>query len=114
MERLVSRLGDHDALLDFVDEHLGPLFDQPPPVRDRLLTTLTAFFDCSTNKTATAQRLHLQRQTLYQRLDRLSEHLGQDVTAAESAPALHLALRLRQAMSSLPHHRRPNLTGDEP
>lgn len=100
VDRLVSRLGAKDTLRDFVEEQLGPLLDQEPVTRDRLLDTLVAFFDCAANKTATAQALHLQRQTLYQRLDRISEHLDRDITAPTSAPALHMAIRLWQAMTS--------------
>ena len=100
VERLVSRLRDREALRDYVGEQLGALLDQEPATRDRLLSTLVAFFDSGGNKTATARHLHLQRQTLYQRLDRLSGLLERDLTAPSALPALHVAVRLWQALQS--------------
>lgn len=100
VERLVDELADQPALREFVDEQLGELGDLPSEQQDRMLETLVAFFDCAGNKTAAAQRLHLQRQTLYQRLDRLAAHLGHDV-GTSPRPALQVAVRLAQAMRNV-------------
>ncbi|MER7011643.1 PucR family transcriptional regulator ligand-binding domain-containing protein [Saccharopolyspora sp. NPDC000359] len=100
VQRLVHQLDAHDVLRDFVAEQLGGLLDQRAETSRRLLDTLVAFFDCASNKTATAQRLHLQRQTLYHRLDKISEALGHDITDSRTAPALQVAVRLWQAMQS--------------
>ncbi len=98
LHRLVHRLDADESLAQFVGEQLGSLLRQPPETRRRLLHTLEVFFDCATNKTETAQRLHVRRQTLYQRLDKLSQCLGREVTAPGSLADLQVAVRLHQVL----------------
>ncbi|MDA3630779.1 PucR family transcriptional regulator ligand-binding domain-containing protein [Saccharopolyspora oryzae] len=98
VRRLVHRLDARDVLHDFVEEQLGGLLEQQPETSRRLLETLVAFFDCDSNRTATASRLHLQRQTLYHRLDKITRALGHDITDSRTAPAFQIAVRLWQAM----------------
>jgi purine catabolism regulator len=79
----------------FVQGQLAMLLDLRPGERETLLRTLETYFDCGCNKTRTAAELHLQRQSLYGRLERAFELLGGDPTGTERALPLHLALRLR-------------------
>ena len=60
-----------------------------------MLDTLEAYFDAGCNKTRCAEMLHLQRQSLYGRLDRAFGLLGGDPTGTPRALPLHLALKLR-------------------
>ncbi|QGK70657.1 PucR family transcriptional regulator [Allosaccharopolyspora coralli] len=99
VERLVISAGDRAPWEDFVQEHLGPVLALEPVRRERLLNTLIAHVDCAANKTATAKRLHLQRQTLYQRLERLSAVLQQDV--ATPSPDLGVAVRVFRALQAI-------------
>lgn len=94
LHRLVHQLDSDATLEQFVGEQLGTLLRQPADVRYRLLHTLEVFFDCAANKTEAAQRLHLGRQSLYQRLDKLSRHLGREVTDPASLADLQVAVRL--------------------
>ncbi|MFF3286057.1 PucR family transcriptional regulator [Streptomyces sp. NPDC003023] len=77
-----------------VDEQLGLLLALREQERDLLLATLEAYFETGCNKTRTAERLHLQRQSLYARLQRAFDLLGGDPTGTPRALSLHLALRL--------------------
>lgn len=99
LHRLVHQLDADDALHRFVREQLGPLLQEPHETRDRLLRTLRIFFDCAANKTRAAQRLHVRRQTLYQRLDKLSECLGRDVTDPDRLADLQVAVRFRSVLN---------------
>ncbi|MHA6803793.1 PucR family transcriptional regulator [Salinifilum ghardaiensis] len=99
LHRLVHQLDADEALHRFVREQLGALLHEPLETRQRLLRTLQIFFDCAANKTRTAQRLHVRRQTLYQRLDKLSACLGRDVTDPEKLADLQVAVRLRNVLS---------------
>ncbi|MFB7222760.1 helix-turn-helix domain-containing protein [Streptomyces sp. NPDC056227] len=78
-------------------EQLGLLLTPRHEERELLLTTLETYFESGFNKTRTATELHLQRQSLYARLQRAFDLLGGDPTGTPRALALHLALR---------HHRR--------
>ncbi|MDQ8704969.1 PucR family transcriptional regulator ligand-binding domain-containing protein [Streptomyces sp. LHD-70] len=77
-----------------VREQLGPILALRDGERELLLTTLSAYFETSFNKTRTAADLHLQRQSLYARLRRAFDLLGGDPTGTPRALPLHLALRL--------------------
>lgn len=77
-----------------VSEQLGLLLALREQEREPLLRTLAAYFDAGCNKTRTAAALHLQRQSLYARLERAFDILGGDPTGTRRALPLHLALRL--------------------
>ncbi|MEX0427370.1 PucR family transcriptional regulator ligand-binding domain-containing protein [Nocardioides sp. DS6] len=81
-----------------VQGQLAMLLAAPRAERDVLLDTLEAYLDHGCHKTRTAQALHLQRQSLYGRLERVFRLLGGDPTGTDRALALHLALKLRHAL----------------
>lgn len=99
LHRLVHQLDADEVLLRFVREQLGGLLDEPRDTRDRLLRTLETYFDCAANKTQTAEILHVRRQTLYQRLEKLSACLGNDVTDPAKLGDLHVAVRLHNVLT---------------
>jgi purine catabolism regulator len=82
----------------FVRGQLAMVLALHPDERERLLQTLEAYFDSSCSKTRTAQALHVQRQSLYGRLERAFALLGGDPTGTVRALPLHLALRLRHEL----------------
>ncbi|KAE8763995.1 PucR family transcriptional regulator [Georgenia thermotolerans] len=84
----------------FVRGQLAMLLALRPVEGETLMHTLETYFDCGCNKTRTAELLHLQRQSLYGRLERAFGLLGGDPTGTDRALPLHLALRLRQRLSS--------------
>jgi purine catabolism regulator len=64
--------------------------------RPSLLPTLEAYLAHAGRKAETARELHLNRQTLYNRLARISELLGTDLEDPHTVLALSLALRARR------------------
>ncbi|HET8561071.1 MAG TPA: PucR family transcriptional regulator [Marmoricola sp.] len=82
----------------FVQGQLAMLLTARRAERDALMETLEVYLDHGCNKTRTAEALHLQRQSLYGRLDRVFSLLGGDPTGTDRALALHLALKLRHAL----------------
>jgi PucR family transcriptional regulator, purine catabolism regulatory protein len=89
-------------LLNFAREQLGPLFDERDERSRELLHTLEVYFACSGRKADAARALHLTRQSLYLRLQRVSELIGVDLEDSDSLLGLHLAvrtLRLTQALA---------------
>lgn len=82
----------------FVQGQLAMLLSARRSERDVLMETLEVYLDHGCNKTRTAEALHVQRQSLYGRLERVFTLLGGDPTGTERALALHLALKLRHAL----------------
>ena len=63
-------------LASYVQDELGPLLAVDAKTHNPLLPTLREYLAMGGNKTEAAQRLFVQRRTLYHRLDRISAILG--------------------------------------
>ncbi|MCX4968505.1 PucR family transcriptional regulator [Streptomyces sp. NBC_00654] len=96
IDLLLWRLRDHPDLAAFVDRAIGPLRDHDRTSRPPLLPTLEAYLAHAGRKAETARELHLNRQTLYNRLARIGELLGTDLDDPQTVLALSLALRARR------------------
>ncbi|MFI1017311.1 PucR family transcriptional regulator [Streptomyces sp. NPDC020965] len=95
-ELLLWRLRDQPDLAAFVDRAIGPLRDHDATSRPPLLPTLETYLAHAGRKAETARELHLNRQTLYNRLARVSELLGTDLDDPQTVLALSLALQARR------------------
>lgn len=93
---LLWRLRDHPDLAAFVDRAIGPLRDHDLRSKPPLLPTLETYLAHAGRKAETARELHLNRQTLYNRLARIGELLGTDLDEPQTVLALSLALRARR------------------
>ncbi|MBY8344698.1 PucR family transcriptional regulator [Streptomyces spinosirectus] len=96
IDLLLWRLRDHPDLAAFVDRAIGPLRDHDDRSRPPLLPTLETYLAHAGRKAETARELHLNRQTLYNRLARIGELLGTDLDDPQTVLALSLALRARR------------------
>src|SRR5579864_1812306 len=99
---LLYALRRSPELLAFARDQLGPLFDASDARSQELLRTLEAYLGASGRKSEAARALHLTRQSLYLRLERLERLLGVDLEDPDILLALHLAvraLRLTQTLS---------------
>jgi purine catabolism regulator len=99
---LLYTLRRSSELLAFARDQLGPLFEERDKRSRELLRTLEAYLAASGRKAETARELHLTRQSLYLRLERLERVLGADLDDPDALLSLHLAvraLRLTQALS---------------
>ncbi|GHD23469.1 transcriptional regulator [Streptomyces violarus] len=101
IDLLVWRLRDHPDLAAFVDRALGPLLEHDRRSRPPLLPTLATYLAHAGRKAETARELHLNRQTLYNRLARIGELLGTDLDDPQTVLALSLALRARRHVSQI-------------
>lgn len=99
IDLLLWRLRDHPDLAAFVDRALGPVLEHDRRSRPPLLPTLSAYLANAGRKAETARELHLNRQTLYNRLARIGELLGTDLDDPQTVLALSLALRARRHVS---------------
>lgn len=98
IDLLLWRLHNYDdsALAAFVDRAIGPLRTHDLRSKPPLLPTLQTYLAHAGRKAETARELHLNRQTLYNRLARISELLGTDLDDPQTVLALSLALRARR------------------
>ncbi|KND43703.1 MULTISPECIES: PucR family transcriptional regulator [Streptomyces] len=99
IDLLLWRLRDHPDLAAFVDRAIGPLRDHDDRAKPPLLPTLETYLAHAGRKAETARELHLNRQTLYNRLARIGELLGTDLDDPQAVLALSLALRARRHVS---------------
>ncbi|MFC9629784.1 PucR family transcriptional regulator [Streptomyces mirabilis] len=93
---LLWRLREHPDLAAFVERAIGPLRDHDLRSKPPLLPTLETYLAHAGRKAETARELHLNRQTLYNRLARIGELLGTDLDDPQTVLALSLALRARR------------------
>ncbi|WP_329387240.1 PucR family transcriptional regulator [Streptomyces sp. NBC_01351] len=100
IDLLLWRLREHPDLAAFVDRAIGPLRTHDTTSRPPLLPTLETYLAHAGRKAETARELHLNRQTLYNRLARISELLGTDLDDPETVLSLSLALRARRHVPS--------------
>ncbi|WP_432138574.1 MULTISPECIES: PucR family transcriptional regulator [unclassified Streptomyces] len=96
IDLLLWRLRDHPDLAAFVDRAIGPVRDHDRRSKPPLLPTLETYLAHAGRKAETARELHLNRQTLYNRLARIGELLGTDLDDPQTVLALSLALRARR------------------
>ncbi|MDN4160739.1 PucR family transcriptional regulator [Nocardioides abyssi] len=79
---------------------LGPLLALPAAESDALLGTLEAWVAAGGSATTTAARVHCHRNTVLNRLRRVSTLLGRDLV--DAVPPVELALALRAHRAGLP------------
>jgi purine catabolism regulator len=96
-------LRDHDALQTFVHDQLAPLIEHDSHRSAKLLPSLEAYCAHGGRKAETARALHLERQSLYHRLERIERLLDEDLSDEDTVLALHLALRARPYVDTDAH-----------
>lgn len=94
VERLTIQSLDPYQRRNFVRQQLGALLDHDAQRNSRLLDTLATWLDCGCNTAHAARELHVERQSMHQRLRRIFELCGGDPRDTGRLAALHLAARL--------------------
>ncbi|GAB3297282.1 PucR family transcriptional regulator [Parasphingorhabdus pacifica] len=90
-----------DLAQRLLDSKLGPVLDLPVKERDMLLETLTAWLEENCSTANTAVRLHCHRNTVLNRLHRLTALIGEPLYGRGAYVTLSLALsalRLRDGL----------------
>jgi purine catabolism regulator len=96
LQRLLWRWRADPELAALVERRLGPLIAHDRSRRHALLPTLEALCAHGGHKAQTARALHLNRQALYNRLERIERLLAVDLDAPGELLTLHLALEARR------------------
>ena len=101
MERLLLSLDKSAVISEFIEEQLGSLIRVDRARGSELLTTLNAYIRHWGRKTDTAAALHLQRQSLYQRLERIFDLLGELPAGSPRLGGLLIAAEFEAARKRL-------------
>ena len=92
--RLVLIADDKGVLKEFISDYLGPILSYDQKKNGELLKTLNIYLQCKGSKTETAEQLHIVRQTLYHRLDKIYELIGNDFMESYKRQAIEVAISL--------------------
>jgi purine catabolism regulator len=96
--QLLTALGTNPEAMRFFRKTLGRLITHDDNKNAELVETLEAFFECHGNLSQTANRLHIHRNTLTYRLERISVITQLDLDDPDARFSLQLALKLRPVM----------------
>jgi GAF domain-containing protein len=99
--RFLLSAGGPGEAAEFVQLTIGPLLEHDAARGTELARTLEEYLASGRQHSATAERLHIHPNTLYQRLTRIGAVLGEDWREADNALDLHVALRLHRLAQSL-------------
>ncbi len=99
VDGLLSALDGNPEAADFVRGRLKGLMEHDLTRHPKLLGTLEAYFANGMSKTETARALHLERQSLYHRLARIEELIGEKLDGEETLFGVQLALRIHRLMN---------------
>lgn len=104
LRHLLARLGEGPELGRFVDDELGALLAYDSTGKVPLIPTLRAFLESGGQKATAARMLHLERRSLYYRLERIEAMLDTDLDDPSAR------LRVQVALQSLDVLRQRNAT----
>lgn len=93
IHRLLLPIQDAFVLESFVEDYLGPLLTHDKQYNSQLLLTLRTLFRHHGSKQETAAQLYIHRQTLYHRLQKISELIGESYLEPEHRLCLEVALQ---------------------
>ena len=93
VRHLLRLLSEGPELAHFVESTMKPLLDHDAKTSSRLVPTLRAYVDHAGSKSATARSLHIDRRTLYHRLERIERLLGRSLDGADANLELAISLR---------------------
>ncbi len=96
--QLLTALGGNPEAARFFRKTLGRLIAHDDNKNAELVETLEAFFTCHGNLSQTANRLHIHRNTLTYRLERIAAITQLDLDDPDARFSLQLALKLRPVM----------------
>ena len=101
MYRLISLVHKHSDLNEFINEYLDPLIKHDHKHNTNLIETLKIYLECNGSKKETAKRIFVVRQTLYHRIEKLENLLGDDFMSPEKRQVLEFCLLAYEYLGSV-------------
>ncbi len=93
VQHLLAKLSEGPELARFVEAELKPLLEHDAGRAAPLLPTLRVFLEYAGSKLPAARALHIERRTLYHRLDRIEGLLHRDLDDYDVRVQLSVAIR---------------------
>lgn len=112
-----EKIGVYRILLDnpqqhfleaYIQEYLGPILSHDKDNKSELLETVSTYINCLGSKKETAEQLFIVRQTLYHRLEKIEQLLGEDFMEPINRQAIELALAAYKFLKKSVHHKALN------
>lgn len=100
VQRLISLLNKQGHLEDFIDDYIGSVLEFDVKHKSEMLTTLRVFLEVNGSKKEAANRLFIVRQTLYHRIEKLNDLLGDDFMQSEKRLAIEFAVHAHKFVAS--------------
>lgn len=98
--RLISEMSKHTDLQELAYEYLYPVIQYDEKYNGKLLETLKIYLECNGSKQETSNKLYIVRQTLYHRLQKLENLLGEDFMEREKRVAIEFMLLVHEYLFS--------------
>ncbi len=96
INRLIIELNKHKVLDEYVYDYLKPLLIEE---NKEMLDTLKVLLEVNGSRKEAADKLFIVRQTLYHRIDKLKELLGNDFMEGEKRLALEFAIHAKEFLN---------------
>jgi len=96
--RFLSAPGNREALRTLRDDILGELLEYDQKQGGDLLLTLEGFFNANGHLSQTAENLHIHRNTLQYRLNRIGELTRLDMSQPDTRLAIQLAVKAKRLL----------------
>ncbi|NRD79639.1 PucR family transcriptional regulator ligand-binding domain-containing protein [Bacillus sp. BRMEA1] len=98
--RLIFQMSKHTDLQELASEYLYPVIQYDEKYNGKLLETLKVYLECNGSKQETSNKLFIVRQTLYHRLQKLENLLGEDFMEHEKRVAIEFMLLVHEYLFS--------------
>ncbi|MBT2646989.1 PucR family transcriptional regulator ligand-binding domain-containing protein [Bacillus sp. ISL-34] len=98
--RMVLAAHDQGILNEFIADYIGPVLSQDQQNSGELLKTLKTYLQCKGAKKETAEQLHIVRQTLYHRLEKLYDLIGRNFMDPYKRQAIEVAISAYEYISA--------------
>ncbi|MER2190437.1 MAG: PucR family transcriptional regulator ligand-binding domain-containing protein [Solibacillus sp.] len=96
IEQILLQIQRNPAIMDISRNYLQPLVDYDDKHKSQLVATLTAYLQYNGQKNETAEALFIVRQTLYHRLSKIEQLIGDDFMISPKRIMLELMLLATQ------------------
>ena len=97
--QILLNLHEKSMLESYVHSHLGILIEEDCKKKSDLLKTLKVYLESNGSKKSIADELHIVRQSLYYRLEKIKELLGEDYMSKQKRLALQLAIQAYELLN---------------